>query len=442
MNHVLREVLKDQKHFDAVLILNQAGIVEYSAIFDADIRQFVNEKITGMHILDVYPGLKEADSSTLKVLKTGLPIVGQYQTLNDFNGREYRFINSTFPIIELGNVIGCIEVSNLLGMEQPHECVTEFNLTDIVTNSPAMQDIKSKISKISKTNSSVLIVGETGTGKELVAQSIHSQSSRRDKPFVSFNCSIGPDSLIESILFGTEKGAFTGAENREGLLEKASGGTLFLDEIHSMPMAFQAKILRFIEDKKIRKIGAASDKKLDVRIVAAMNLSVEAALDQKLLREDLYYRLSVVLLNLPPLRERREDIPLLCDFFIEKFNQTINPSITGVSDLVRAVFLESDWKGNVRELKHVIEGAFNVAAGSQITLQDIPEYLLRMKDPATALPKLIEGDCVNLEQVLKAYEKELVTGAIGLSASKAEAARRLGITRQTLRYKMERFGIR
>jgi len=228
---------------------------------------------------------------------------------------------------------------------------------------------------IADTESSVLICGETGTGKELTAQSIHTSSPRRGKRFVSQNCASIPANLLESILFGTVKGSYTGAENRPGLFELANGGTLFLDEINAMEISVQAKILKAIEEKQITRIGGLEPIPIDVKIVSAINQNPLDCIREGKLREDLFYRLSVVQLIMPPLRERHNDLFYLTYSFIQLYNEKMGRHIIGIDEEVENIFAAYDWPGNVRELKNVIEGAFNVTAAGFIQKKDLPAYM-------------------------------------------------------------------
>ncbi len=240
-----------------------------------------------------------------------------------------------------------------------------------------MELIKERIPMIADTDSSVLIYGETGTGKELVAQSIHTASKRRNKKFVSQNCAAIPGNLLESILFGTTKGSYTGAENKPGLFEIASGGTLFLDEINSMEISVQPKILKAIEEKQVVRLGGYEPIKTDIKIVSAVNENPLQCIAENKLREDLFYRLSVVQLNIPPLRERINDLFYLVSHFINIYNTSMHCNLIGIDEEVETIFRGYNWPGNVRELKNVIEGAFNVASARFIQKKDLPEYLTR-----------------------------------------------------------------
>lgn len=271
---------------------------------------------------------------------------------------------------------------------------TKFTFDHIIGDSKAIQSIITEGKRVIRTSSSILLVGETGTGKELFAQSIHNESQRSTKPFISQNCAAIPDTLMESLLFGTNRGAFTGAIDKSGLFEEANGGTLLLDEINSLSPALQAKLLRAIQEKTIRRIGGTQEKEIDVRIIATINEDPLEAITHNRLREDLYYRLSVVTLCLPPLRERKEDIPALVQHFIEKYNIQFGLSVTDVDVHVREFLYAYDWPGNVRELEHIIEGSMNLVEDENIiTAFHLPtRFRERIKKEFNMQPFLTNND--------------------------------------------------
>lgn len=305
--------------------------------------------------------------------------------------------------------------------------------------------LKEQIKIIADYNSTVLIYGETGTGKELVAQSIHTSSTRKDKPFVSQNCAAIPSNLFESIFFGTEKGSYTGAQTQKGLFEFADGGTLFLDEINSMDISMQVKLLKVLEDKKVRHIGGHKDIPFDVRIICATNEKLEDLLASKRLREDLYYRISIVKIYIPPLRQRKDDIQLLTNYFIQKYNKQMNKKIIGLSEMVKSIFDSWNWPGNVREMKNIIESAFNHAEGDEILLKDVQE-LTRYIEYKGSTPYYDYNndynDTINLQDSVDRYEKELIQHAIKNTNSLTEAANKLSITPQRLNYKITKYKLR
>ena len=442
INKVINKALSLYYEIDWIIIVNKEGVIEYSTLYDSKLKEFKDEHTSGMHVLEVYPELKLEDSSIMRVLRTGKPILYERQLLKDFMGNEVNILNSTVPIIENGVVIGAIEVSKFVDdffKENKGDSIVKYTLEDIITKNSVMNEIKKRIVDISKTNSSVIITGETGTGKELVAQSIHNHSIRSTFNFVTANCAAIPESLFESILFGTAKGAYTGSIDSKGLIQKADKGTLFLDEIHMMPLNVQAKLLRFLEDHVVRKVGSTEEIKIDVRIISAMNIDMIEAVKKKIIRKDLFYRLSVVSIKLPPLRERREDIELLTNHFIDKYNYSMHSSVQGISQLTADLFLEYNWRGNIRELRHVIEGAFNYINEGKISLEHLPEYMINVNK---CFDISFENDDVNgetLSNKMYNYEKKLIKVALSESNSYSEAAAKLGITRQSLRYKMEKF---
>ena len=267
-----------------------------------------------------------------------------------------------------------------------------------------------------------------------------------DKPFISQNCSAIPANLLESILFGTEKGSFTGAVTNKGLFELANGGTIFLDEINSMEISVQSKILKAIEEKSIRRLGGHKNIKVDIRVIAAINEDPFESIYQNRLREDLFYRLNVVSIKLNELKDRKCDIELLSNYYIEYYNKTMDMKVKGVDEKVKLLFESHDWPGNVRELRNVIESAFNMISKDIIMLEDIPEYLTNKyykrdfyKD------KLVENDIEvtnSYDQLMADYEKKLIMNTLLNSKSKAEAAKKLNITRQNLNYKLEKLGLK
>ncbi|WP_312353003.1 sigma-54 interaction domain-containing protein [Aminipila sp.] len=439
---------------DALLITNRAGIVEYSARFDFQDNSIKNEGYTGKSVLEIYPSLSEETSSHFRVMKTGLPIVDERQTLTDLNGRSFTFFSSTYPIEYNNEIIGAIEGSMLLEIDgvllkkqNPTQKTLLSNhlycLDDIITNNSKMKLLKDKIKKAAENDSSVMIIGETGTGKELIAQSLHTHSKRNGKPFISQNCSAIPANLLESLLFGTVKGSYTDAEDHKGLFEIAEHGTLFLDELNSMDISLQSKILKVIEEKKFRRIGSNKEKTVDVRVISAMNQEPMDLINRKELRSDLFYRLGVIQIHIPPLRNRRDDIPLLTKYFINQFNQSSNRKIMGVSDIVEKTFMSYDWPGNIRELRNAIEYAFNFISGMTITLNDIPELILYSNEHITKESDdspLHSGHFdVPLAKMVEEYEKGLIKKALDVGGNVTNAARILDTSRQALQYKIMKY---
>ena len=308
-----------------------------------------------------------------------------------------------------------------------------------MTQNPDMEYMKEKLLKIAKNDSPVMVIGESGTGKELIVEAIHSHGRRKKKPFISLNCAAIPDALIESTLFGTVKGSFTGAENKKGLFELANGGTLFLDEVNSMSLELQAKLLKAVEEQRYMKIGAESYTEVDVRLISAMNISPAEAVESGKMRQDLFYRLSVVQLFVPPLRKRKEDIPLLISYFIGQYNKQMRKSIEGISSFAEKALQDYGWPGNVRELRNVMESAFNLVEGDVIGLTDLPDYLI---SESGMLGETSSAELSgSLAEMMNRYEKEILEKTLKNASSLNQAAAKLKITRQALKYKIEKLQI-
>jgi DNA-binding NtrC family response regulator len=309
----------------------------------------------------------------------------------------------------------------------------------ILGEHPKMREVFRVVSKIAATSSTVLIVGESGTGKELVAQAIHDGSQRRDKPFMAINCAAIPDSLMESELFGHEKGSFTGANAREiGIFEAANGGTVFLDEIGEMNVAMQAKLLRAIQEKEIRRVGGKVNVPLDVRILSATNKELEQEIKRGNFREDLFYRLNVIRINLPPLRERGSDVKTLAEFFVKKYSQASGIAVEGIARPALKLLMNYTWPGNVRQLESVIERSVLMAESNYIEPADLPAEV-------TSSSALGGGISFDLPPEGIAFE-ELEKGIIIKAMERADwvigkAAPLLGMSYKTLQYRLDKFGI-
>lgn len=447
---------------DSIMITNREGIIEYTAVIDAGKCSIGNEGYTGRHLLEVYPDLTEAESTMFRVMKTGQPIVDEIQTVTDWNGMTMTISCSTYPI-ELGNkIIGAVEGVILLdpeGSPRSKDIQKRQNakmqedrlycLDDLITEDPYMKKVKQQIRRAAEGGSPVMLIGDTGTGKELAAQSIHSHSRRADGPFVSQNCSAIPMGLLESTLFGTARGSYTGAEDRRGLFELADRGTLFLDELNSMEISLQGKLLKAVEEQKIRRIGEERERKIDVRIVSAVNRDTRDILSAGELRRDLYYRLGVVEIRLPQLQERKQDIPVLIRHYIEIYNRQRGMHIRGYSELAQKMLLNYSWPGNIRELRNVVEYGFNMAQGEELTMRELPDTLLYEKKQVSEAVKpelsasIPEPDGEHsLTEMVESFEKELIRQACRTAPSMTAAAEKLRISRQALSYKLSKYGLK
>jgi DNA-binding NtrC family response regulator len=312
--------------------------------------------------------------------------------------------------------------------------------SEIISASPEMEAVKRMILKVARSSSTVLIRGESGTGKELIARAIHTQSPRATEMFQAVNCAAINENLLESELFGHEKGSFTGAHaEKKGLFEIADRGTLFLDEIGELDITMQAKLLRALQERKIRRVGGTREISIDVRVVAATNRDLRAMVQDKRFRDDLYYRINVLSIDVPPLRERREDIPVLIDYFLKKHTRHTSRLIRGLAPDARRVMLEYSWPGNVRQLESAIERAILLAETDMITIEDLPLEVRQEVRPATEGVFKLPAEGLSFEEV----ERDLIMQAMERTDYNiTKAAKLLGLTFRTLQYRLEKFGIK
>jgi arginine utilization regulatory protein len=415
-------------------------------------------------LTDVFQFASGQESTLLQALQTGKPVYNVRQTYFNDKGKKITTLNNTYPIMDEDRLIGAVEIANDVTkmerivrgniLEQKKDGSLRYNFNSIIGQSAEIHEVIRHGQRAARTSSSVLVVGETGTGKELFVQSIHQASARADAPFISQNCAALPDTLIESLLFGTARGAFTGAVERPGLFEQAEGGTLFLDEINSLSLPLQAKLLRALQEKSVRRVGDTKDCAVNVRVIAALNEDPITAVTENRLRKDLYYRLGVVVLMLPPLRERREDIMLLVHHFIEKYNELFQLQVSGMTDEVEQFLLRHDWPGNVRELQHMIEGAMNLIEDEAVIGMDhlpiyhgsrVPKKLAAEEGWAAAVvaapsDELFSGSEVkHLKDKLEAFERQYIHQVVAQHGGNiSRAARVLGLSRQSLQYRIKR----
>ncbi len=306
----------------------------------------------------------------------------------------------------------------------------------LVGRSPAMQEVLGLIEKVAPTNATVLLTGESGTGKEVVARLIHAHSAQKDNVFLPINCGAIPETLLESQLFGHTKGAFTGATgSQEGLFQRARGGTIFLDEIGEMPLPLQVKLLRVIEEKEVLPLGATNPLKVDVRILAATNRNLKQEVEKGQFREDLYYRLNVIGLSLPPLRDRREDIPLLVEYLVQRNNRELKKAYNGVDNQAMKLLMSLPWRGNVRELDNVLERAMILGGGEWISVADLPRG-----EASSAPPRAPTGE--NLKEAVRAYERSHIENVLNrMDGDKRAAAELLGLSLSSLYRKLEELDV-
>lgn len=455
---------------DGIIIIDSNFTIEFFNETCRDITGFNPKEAIGKNIMEVFPNISKDNSTFHKVFSTKKPIIEEVQNYINYVNKSVSIVTSTIPIVSKGKVQGAIEIfkdltsiielsrkiltlQNALHSKESKANIfnqngTFYSLPEIIGESEAIIKLKSKISKIANSNSPVFVFGETGTGKELVVQSIHNLSYRRNKPFIAQNCGALPESLLESILFGTIQGSFTGAKDKEGLFELADGGTLFLDELNSMDLRLQSKLLRVIEDGVIRRIGSTETKVVDVRIIAASNVEPLRLIEEKKLRDDLYYRLNVISLNLPTLNDRKEDIPILIKHFINICNKKMNKNVKDVDKKVLKFFLDREWKGNVRQLQNDIESAMNFVDSEYILLDDLQMFNIPYMDNINSSfsnennINIIDGD-IGLREAVEEYEKNIIINAISNANNNcAQAARNLRIPKQTLHSKINKYNIK
>nr|WP_053363867.1 sigma-54-dependent Fis family transcriptional regulator [Bacillus sp. FJAT-27251] len=410
------------------------------------------EEVIGKHLLDIYPSLNEKTSTLLHVMKTEKPLYNKTQSFLNLHGKRIETVNTTLPIVVNGKVAGAVEIAkdysrlkelaerlvDIQGSIKPNASKrvrqsAKYTFSDLLTKNPEFAQLKVRAEKLSKSHSPIFVFGESGTGKELFVHAIH-QASKRNGPLIAQNCAAIPESLLESILFGTSKGSYTGAVDRPGLFELADGGTLFLDELHAMPIELQAKLLRVLEDGAVRRVGSVNVINVDVRVISAMNVHPVTALEKRQLREDLFYRLNVLTFELMPLRERKEDVLFLAETFIDQFNTLLGKEIAGIETTAAEILSAHSWPGNVRELKHAIEYMMNVCEESMLSAEDFPAMITKGHSR-----KECSQSSLSLKDKLREYEGQLIKAAMSESQGNIQkAASILGIPRQTLQYKLRK----
>lgn len=455
----------------------------------------IDENVLGETVANVYHMTDSSAELPLpKTLRTKSPMLNYRQRYATRHGKEVDAMANTWPILKNRQLLGAFNIledwssvsqlhkkiidlqEKLMNQDAAHPAkssfTTRYTFDDIIYVSEKMQDIIAQCRQVAKADSAVMIYGETGTGKELFAQSIHHASRRADRPFLAINCAALPENLLESLLFGSVKGAYTGAENRTGLFEQANHGTLLLDEINSMNISLQAKLLRVLQEGTIRKLGGSTEIKVDVRVLSCINIPPQQAIAEGKLRQDLFYRLGVVNINIPPLRDRKEDIPYLVKHFIREYNRKLLTDVQGISPSVLEIFRRYRWPGNVRELQHAIEHALNILPdnASLITPKYIPQTLTedyasetawentpqRQTAASSSAPAAShtfterpENPAANssssspsLGNVLHDVEREAILKALEANGGNiTRTARALNLSRQNLQYRLKRYGI-
>jgi two-component system response regulator AtoC len=399
-------------------------------------------QLPGISGLEVLEKVKETEEEIIVIMVTALGVLET--AVKAMRMGAYDYINKPFNLDELGIVIRKALETSELKKEVAHlrsEQSRHYGISNLVGNSRHMKNVLAMVEKIAKSDAStVLIQGESGTGKELIAKAIHYESARADKPFMAINCAAVPETLLESELLGHEKGAFTDAKSqKKGLFELADGGTIFLDEIGDMDPGMQAKLLRVLEERTFRRVGGTRDIQVDVRIVSATNKDLLKAIEEKAFRNDLYYRIQVIPIFLPPLRERKEDIPSLTEHFIAYFNREFGKNVKGISKMAEKFLTEYSWPGNIRELKNIIERAIILENEETLLLEHLPQEIVAKASGAGSGPfnLRLPPEGIDIEDV----ERELIRQALEVSeGNQSKAAKKLNLGIDAFRYRMKKFG--
>jgi two-component system response regulator PilR (NtrC family) len=399
-------------------------------------------QMPGRSGLELLHAVKDAAPQTVVIMITAFATTET--AITAMKQGAYDYVTKPFKVDELRLVVEKALEKRLLSAENQRlrtELRKESRRRQLVGKSRAMEQLYELVGRVANTKTNVLIGGESGTGKELVARAIHDQSDRREQPFVAVNCGAIPENLLESELFGHVKGAFTGAvQNKAGLFESAHRGTLFLDEIGELPPSLQVKLLRVIQDKAVRRVGGTSDHQVDVRIVAATNRRLEEEVSASRFREDLYYRLNVIQIELPPLRERADDIPLLVQHFVEKYAAELGKPVRGFSDEALRRLVDHPFPGNVRELENLVERAVALSQGDVIGPESLPQAVL--EPPVRGLSARLPLEGSNLDSLVNEFERGLLEEALRQSRGvKKRAAQLLGISFRSFRYRLEKLGM-
>jgi len=434
---------------EGYISINSEGYIHFVNKSMAELLGLEPGDIIGRHITEVIP---ETQMHFMQINGRS-----QHHELLQFGDRSV--LVSRYPIVNNGKIDGAIgkviyrDIDKLAALTT--RCVqvkppgaggdgAQYGLHNIIGSSRAISQLKDITRRVARGPSTVLITGESGTGKELFAHALHNHSPRRNGPFIKVNCAAVPENLLESELFGYREGAFTGARKggQVGKFELAHGGTIFLDEICDMPLSMQAKLLRVLQEKEVEKLGGRNPKKVDVRVIAATNRNITELMNEGKFRQDLYFRINVVNLNIPPLRERKEDIPELVQYFIDKYNREFNLQVKSLSAEVTDLFAGYHWPGNVRELENVIERAFNLVEGDQIRMEHLPHYLVKnaVTNKETSGSPPVTGK--SLPALLESVEKEALIHALKQTGgNKLQAAKLLGISRAWLYKKIKQYEI-
>ncbi|WP_315116051.1 sigma 54-interacting transcriptional regulator [uncultured Clostridium sp.] len=443
---------------EGIHIVNSSGRTIYYNKSMGKVEGIDPSEVFGKKVNEYLETVEESSSTLIKALKTGERIQDLIQHYSNENNKKVITINTTVPVVVEGENVAAIEIAkDMTQLKELTECIHKlqknneevkkhYTFDDIYGEGKLMKKVIEKAKRASISNSPILIYAETGCGKEVFAQSIHYGGLRKDKPFIPINCAAIPAALLEGMLFGTEKGSFTGAEDKKGLFEEANRGTILLDEVNSMEPYLQSKLLRVLQDGCIRPIGSNKTIEVDVRVIATLNEEPEKLIESGKLRKDFYYRLSVISINIPPLRERKEDIPILIKNFIEHYNKVLHKNIEKIDEQVFEKLLQYNWPGNIRELRNVIEAAMNMT-NYELTLNR-KHFESRIfnnfyNKVHTDIDNLNIDEDFNLEQYIKDIESKIIEKALRESNYNiSKASKKLNISRQNLQYKLKKYNVK
>ncbi|MBW1690681.1 MAG: sigma-54-dependent Fis family transcriptional regulator [Deltaproteobacteria bacterium] len=427
------EVITEDNSLNALRLIKETD-------FDLVITDMKMPKMDGIELLDE---VKKIDSELPVIIMTAYGTIEM--AVEAMKKQAYDYITKPFRNEELKQTVK--KALELYRLKKENRRLNEalsdrYRYGNIIGKSKKMTKIYDMIEKVAQSKASIMITGPSGTGKELIAKAIHFNSPRKNMPFISINCGALTETLLESELFGHERGAFTGAVTmKKGRFELADGGTLFLDEVGEMSAALQVKLLRVLQEMEFERVGGTRTIKVDVRIVAASNRKLKEDVDKGIFREDLFYRLNVVQIEVPPLKERIEDIPLLVAHFIEKYRPSNKRDIELSPETWKALYTHS-WPGNIRELENIVESALVMSSGTTITLNDLPDYLVKKEAKKIELDKIVPRN-LRLNEALDQIEGQLILRALKASNNvQSRAAEMLGISRRVMHYKMKKYGMR
>ncbi|MBQ4468366.1 MAG: sigma 54-interacting transcriptional regulator [Firmicutes bacterium] len=455
---------------DYILIVDKNYRIVYNTRYDATLnarsKEYDSSDVLNKYYFDVYPKLNREESSVVRCIETKQIVIMKHQVYYDYLGRRFETNNVTFPLMRRGDLVAVVE----LAMDADETGIPEgassrkfdefvlrlqkeaglITFETILTQDERMKKAIEQAKFLSTVPNPVLIYGETGTGKELFAQSMITHSGVPREKVVIQNCAAVPDNLMESMLFGTVRGVYTGAENRRGLFEEADGGVIFLDEVSAIPYTVQAKLLRVIQDGTFRPLGASHDKHVNVKIIAAMNVEPMKAIEEGTFRADLFYRFSSGFISLLPLRERKEDIRLFIKYYVDYFSQVYSKRFSSLDKRVVDLFMDYSWEGNVRELRNIIESMAVAAKDEDVLGMDkLPDYFLsraagrkEIEDAEDAKNSEPQPKRLTYHDMMDYYEEKIIRNALEEAGGNiSKAGEILDIPRETLRYRIKKLGI-